>query len=128
MFSLDTDTRIVFDNVNGNISFEENKQCPQCKTTLFEISRSGVVGCATCYKIFENEIKNIILKNQGSINHIGKISSKHVSKIKIKETIEQLERKKEIAASEENYIVAESLKNQIDKLKGELGQWKIIVQ
>ena len=122
MFSLDTDTRIVFDNVNGNISFEENKQCPQCKTTLFEISRSGVVGCATCYKIFENEIKNIILKNQGSINHIGKISSKHVSKIKIKETIEQLERKKEIAASEENYIVAESLKNQIDKLKGELGQ------
>ena len=79
-----------------------------------------MVGCAHCYEIFKNEVHSLLFQKQGNVNHIGKISSKHFSKIKIKEKIEELEREKEIAAKEENFIVAESLKNQIEKLKGEL--------
>ena len=96
------------------------KSCIRCNVTLSEFLRSGVVGCAYCYETFKNEVRSILLQKQGGFNHIGKISSKHFSKIKIKEKIEELEKEKEIAAKEENFIVAEALKNQIDKLKGEL--------
>ena len=40
--------------------------------------------------------------------------------IKIREKIKELEMEKDAAAKDENYIVAEALKNQIEKLKGEL--------
>lgn len=119
MYDFDT-TKIVFDETSGNLSYVQDKVCPRCKTSLTELLRSGIVGCANCYKVFEQEIREMILKKQGSINHIGKISYKHISKIKVKEKIAELEAQKQKAADEENYIVAEALKNQIDKLKGEL--------
>lgn len=119
MYDFDT-TKIVFDETSGNLSYIQDKVCPRCKISLTELLRSGIVGCANCYKVFEQEIREMILKKQGSINHIGKISAKHISKIKVKEKIAELEVQKQKAADEENYIVAETLKNQIEKLKGEL--------
>ena len=100
--------------------FVNEKVCARCQVSLSEFLRSGVVGCAHCYEVFKTEVHSLLLQKQGNFNHIGKISSKHFSKIKIKEKIEELEKEKEIAAKEENFIVAEALKNQIEKLKGEL--------
>lgn len=120
MFDFGENTRIVFDDFGGDVNYLEEKVCSKCNTSLTEFLRSGIVGCATCYKVFENEIKNKLLQKQGSINHVGKVSLKHTSKIKTKELIEQLEKEKEKAAEEENYILAEDLKNKIEKLKGEL--------
>jgi len=120
MFDFNGNAKIIFDENSGNINYIQDKECPRCKTSLVEFLRSGIVGCADCYKVFETEIRNLLLKKQGSINHVGKISSKHISKIKIKEKIKELEDEKDRAARQENYIVAEALKNQIEKLKGEL--------
>lgn len=106
-------------NFYDNEFFNE-KICSRCSMSLSEFMRSGVVGCAHCYETFKSDIHSVLLQKQGNFNHIGKISSKHISKIKIKEKIEELEKEKEIAAREENFIVAEALKNQIEKLKGEL--------
>ena len=119
MYNFET-TKIVFDENSGELNYMQDKVCPRCKTSLTEFLRSGIVGCANCYKIFEQEIQSRILQKQGSINHVGKIAAKHVSKIKLKEKLLELEAQKQKAADEENYIVAESLKNQIEKLKGEL--------
>lgn len=120
MFEFDLDGKTMFGDYNGTSDFVQDKVCPKCGTSLSYVLKTEILGCATCYKVFESEIHSRLLANQGSINHVGKISSKHFSKIKIKEKIEQLEKEKEKAADEENYIVAESLKNQIEKLKGEL--------
>ena len=116
---LSSSTRIMFDEF-GNINYIENKLCPSCKSGLADILRTGIVGCAECYKTFSSEIQNLIMQKQGAVSHFGKVSSKHISKIKVKEKIAELEAQKEQAAKEENYIVAETLKNQIEKLKGEL--------
>ncbi|MBQ8452087.1 MAG: hypothetical protein IJ538_04910 [Clostridia bacterium] len=120
MFNFDENTIIKLDEISGDVSYTDGKVCPKCGTALIEFLRSGVVGCANCYKVFESEIHNELIKTQGSINHIGKVSSKLVSKVKIREKIKQLEEEKSVAASEENFIVAEKLKNQIEKLKEEL--------
>lgn len=94
--------------------------CPRCSISRADFLRSGILGCPHCYEVFKKDINSMLLQKQGNFNHVGKISSKHFSKIKIKEKIEELEKEKEKAAKEENFIVAESLKNQIEKLKGEL--------
>lgn len=118
MFDINPNTKIIFDENRVNIV--EDKLCPKCGLSILEIKKFGVVGCSNCYSVFENELKSMILKEQGNINHVGKISSKRFSKIKIKEKIAKLERDKDEAIKNENYIVAESIKNQIEKLKGEL--------
>lgn len=125
MFNFDENTKILFDETTENLNFIERKVCPKCNTELSEVLRTGIVGCANCYKVFETEIRDYLLKKQGSINHIGKISSKHISKLKIKEKIKELEIQKNEAALAENFIVAESLKNQIEKLKGELANERL---
>ncbi len=118
MFEFGDNTRIVFDESES--SFVDDKICPKCNTALSDFLRNGIVGCSVCYEVFSAEIKSFLLKKQGSVNHVGKVSLKHNSKIKTKELILRLEKEKEQAAEEENYILAEDLKNKIEKLKGEL--------
>lgn len=109
-----------FDYGTGGNLFSSLSVCPKCKMTLSDVMKTEIVGCMTCYKTFENEIKNILLRRKGTINNVGKVPVKHFSKVKLKEKISELETKKDQAIKEENYIMAESLKNQIEKLKGEL--------
>ena len=126
MFEFDRNSQLNFSSDFYNNSFDPNQVCPKCGIKLIEVEKTGIVGCANCYKIFENQIKTMIAKRQGTINHLGKVSSKHFSRIRLKEKLSKLEADKELAIKNENFIVAESLKNQIEKLKGDL-QWKIIV-
>ena len=119
MFDFNTNTKFVFDD-NDNYNYVQERTCSRCKTTLSEFFRTNAVGCANCYKFFEEEIRTTLLKQQGAMNHMGKVSTKHVSKVKIKEQIDQLEKEKHEAAKEEDFMRAEILKNKIEKLKGEL--------
>ena len=120
MFDINPNTKIIFDDNHNKMNFVEDKVCPKCGMSFVEINKFGYVGCANCYAIFENELKSIILRQQGTINHVGKISAKRFSKLKIKEKIAKLEMEKDEAIKNENFIVAKSIKNQINKLKGEL--------
>ncbi len=120
MFEFDRNSQLNFSSDFYNNSFDQNQVCPKCGIKLIEVEKTGIVGCANCYKIFENQIKTMIAKRQGTINHLGKVSSKHFSRIRLKEKLSKLEADKELAIKNENFIVAESLKNQIEKLKGDL--------
>lgn len=118
MYNFDENARIVFSEEYSG--YVQDKVCQRCMTTLSDVLKSEIVGCANCYKTFENEIRTILLKRKGTINNVGKIPAKHFSKVKLKEKLDELEKQKEQAIRDENYIMAESLKNQIEKLKGEL--------
>lgn len=120
MFNLGADTKFVFDDDSNNFNYVQERVCPRCKTSLSEFYRTNMLGCANCYKVFEEEIRQTLLSKQGAMNHVGKVSTKHVSKVKIKEQIEKLEEEKNAAAKDEDFMRAEILKNQIEKLKGEL--------
>lgn len=120
MFDFDANAKFVFDDEGDNFNYIQEKTCPRCKTSLSDFYRANIVGCANCYKVFEDDIRNILLKKQGAMNHIGKVSTKHISKVKLKEQIEKLEEEKNLAAKDEDFMRAEILKNQIEKLKGEL--------
>lgn len=120
MYNFDENARLIFDDTLRSGGYVQDRTCPKCGMSLVDVLKSEIVGCAVCYSTFENEIKNILLKRRGTINNVGKVPVKHFSKVKIKEKLSELELQKDKAIKEENYIMAESLKNQIEKLKGEL--------
>ena len=119
MFDFDANSKFIFDNDSDEFNYVKDKECPRCKTTLSDFYRANIVGCSNCYKVFETEIREIILNKHGAINHVGKVSANHLSKAKLREKIAKLEEEKNLAAEEEDFIRAEMLKNQLEKLKGE---------
>ncbi len=48
------------------------RRCPSCGMTFEEYLRTGLVGCARCYRTFRRELMPAILKLQGSCTHTGK--------------------------------------------------------
>lgn len=120
MFDFDLNSRFVFNEDGDSFNHIKEKVCERCKTSLSDFYRANIVGCSNCYRVFESEIRQVLLRKQGAMNHIGKVSITHVSKAKLKEKIALLSEQKNIAAQEEDFMRAEVLKNQIEKLKGEL--------
>ena len=115
MFDFGGNSNIMFDFEEQNEKF-----CGNCNTSLTDILSSGVVGCYNCYMTFRDEIRNYLIQKQGSFNHIGKVATKRISKQKIENKIKDLEKQKQEAVDSENFIVAESLKNQIEKLRSSI--------
>lgn len=115
---------MFFFNDNSNIIFGvdsvDERFCNNCNTSLTDILSSGVVGCSNCYMMFRDEIRNVLIQKQGSFNHVGKVATKRFSKQKIEDKIKDLEKQKQEAVDSENFIVAESLKNQIEKLRSSI--------
>lgn len=110
-------------NDNSNIMFggeSSETYCENCNTSLTDVLTSGVVGCLNCYNKFKDEIRNYLLQKQGGFNHIGKVATKRFSKQKIETKIKELEKQKQEAVESEDFIVAESLKNQIEKLRSSI--------
>lgn len=114
----------MYFNDNSNIMFGTEGQperfCENCNTSLTDILSSGVVGCYNCYMTFKDEIRNLLYQKQGGFNHVGKVATKRFSKQKIENKIKELEKQKLEAVESENFIVAESLKNQIEKLRSSI--------
>ncbi len=48
------------------------KSCPACGTTFGEFKRTGILGCASCYQAFEDELLPTIRYIQGKTQHAGK--------------------------------------------------------
>lgn len=115
---------MLYFNDNSNIMFRDKmsseKHCVNCNTSLSDILTSGLVGCCNCYVTFQDEIRNNLLQKQGCFNHVGKVATKRFSKQKMDNKIKELERQKQEAVEAEYFILAESLKNQIEKLRSSI--------
>ena len=47
--------------------------CPSCATTYAQFRQSGLLGCATCYSQFENQLAPLLARaHEGGTHHTGK--------------------------------------------------------
>ncbi len=51
----------------------DSRVCPRCGTTIEEFRRTGLVGCAECYRAFREEILSAVRRVQGTTRHEGAI-------------------------------------------------------
>ena len=49
------------------------QRCPKCGASFAEISESGKIGCAECYRIFHDKLTPTVNRIHGTAKHKGKI-------------------------------------------------------
>ena len=48
-------------------------RCPTCGASFEEITRTGKIGCAGCYKTFRSQLSPLIQRIHGTTRHKGKV-------------------------------------------------------
>lgn len=98
----------------------KDKFCPKCGMTAEEYRRTGLWGCAECYRVFREEICASLRKLQGKVRHTGKAPAQSTEKnyarlLRRRRLKEELE----TAIREERYDDAERLQEELRALRGE---------
>lgn len=100
--------------------FFEELSCPYCKTRVSDLLETGYVGCANCYNVFSSELIDLIYNYQKSMRHVGKKPDRVASRAKKQNQIEELLKQQQAASANEDFLLAQSIKEQIEKLRSEL--------
>lgn len=88
-------------------------KCPSCGMTIEEINRTGMLGCAECYKAFGDSIQTLLKRIHGNVKHHGKIPVKMSGKINEQRNLLQLKEDLQKCIREENYEQAAILRDKI---------------
>lgn len=94
-----------------------HKSCPNCGTTLADFRRTGLLGCAKCYSVFQSEVLAAVRRVQGRIRHTGKVPTAE-ARNKYALVIEQdrLYEGLALALREGRYADAEKIKHRLDEI------------
>ncbi|MBR5314322.1 MAG: UvrB/UvrC motif-containing protein [Clostridia bacterium] len=97
----------------------EKKRCTLCSSTFDELVKNGRVGCAQCYKVFSDELRNSIESIHGKALYVGRGTEKTVkeetgkTQENNKENIEKLKKELEKAIYEQEFEKAAVLRDKI---------------
>lgn len=95
------------------------KRCPVCGTTYSDYERTGLLGCASCYDVFKDELLISIRKIQGGDTHIGKRGVNR-DELGLHRQLKDLQAEMEKALREKRYSDAGKLNKKISAVKKSL--------
>ncbi len=107
-----------------NALMENTLRCPVCGASLSDISDTGRVGCADCYKTFLNQLTPSIQRMHGNTRHTGKTPmgaslrvveqpDKTEEPPREKSQLEQYQEQLQTAIDEQNFELAAELRDKI---------------
>lgn len=106
----------ILNGLFGETGYEE-QICPACGTSFSEYERSGLLGCPSCYDVFNERLMPYIARIQGKTVHVGKgggvYTSEHDLHIKLSSLQEAMER----AMLRGDYTEAGRINEQMNALK-----------
>jgi len=107
-----------------NTGIQENTvKCPICGSTFSDIAKTGKVGCAKCYKTFENDLMPYLKRVHGSTKHVGVVPNKApIMVVNKDETIQSLRMELNRLVSEERYEEAAVVRDKIKDLEGKTNE------
>ena len=88
------------------------KVCPVCGTTYADYERSGLLGCASCYDVFKEELMPAIKAIQGKTEHVGKVETNN-DDLGLHRRLKSLQEQLEAALREKRYVDAGKLNKRI---------------
>lgn len=112
--------KIKQDMAEEKLFFAEDLACEKCKTRLSDLLETGYVGCANCYSLFQKDIVSMVYDFHKAVKHTGKRPDRVASKARKQQEIDMLLKQQAEASANEDYILAQSIKEKISKLRGEL--------
>lgn len=96
----------------------KRKVCDKCGMSYEEIRRSGRLGCANCYKVFERELARSIEQIHGKAHHIGKVPQSADGALRQKRLLTELKMALNKAIAEQDFERAAELRDQIRGMEG----------
>lgn len=90
--------------------------CPSCGVTMEEYFRTGLVGCADCYRVFERELIPYVIRIQGSSEHGGKEISRD-GKYEAAQSLRAASRERQRAIKAGNAPLAKKMERKEAELK-----------
>lgn len=119
--NVSTELSKIKDSISQEkLFFSEDLTCKRCKTRLSDLLETGYVGCADCYKLFEKDLTQMLYDFHKAVKHTGKKPEKVVSKALKQQEIEKLLKMQAEASANEDYILAQSIKEKVEALRREL--------
>lgn len=93
------------------VPMREEKKCTLCSSTFDEIRKSGKVGCAECYSVFEKELRPMLESIHRGAVHVGRTVEGDAVKPKVKNDLDGLRKELQTAIEQENYERAAELRD-----------------
>lgn len=90
-------------------------RCERCGLTYTEFKERGRVGCSHCYEAFESQMRHILRKIHGNIQHTGKLIPR--AQVSEKREIAALRKELERAISREEFERAAEIRDKIKLLE-----------
>jgi protein arginine kinase activator len=94
--------------------------CPRCGLTYREFRRVGRLGCATCYEAFASELRPLLRRIHGSIEHTGCVPGEVAFEHHRRREITKLQVELADAVKTEDYERAAELRDAIRSAESEL--------
>jgi len=107
-----------FSNVTSPKTGIKTKFCPKCGTNLNELLKTGYLGCAECYTVFRNEIKEMLPKIQISSTHKGDMTEEVY--VPIEQRLHSLKHQLDEAVKGQNFDEAKRIYDEIISLGGKI--------
>ncbi len=98
---------------------ERVKKCPVCGTTYSDYERTGLLGCASCYDVFKEDLLPSIRRIQGKVTHVGKTGENN-DEFGLHRKLKILQEELEKALREKRYLDADRLNKQIKEINVKL--------
>jgi len=94
-------------------------QCSECGLRYSEFLKTGRLGCASCYRDFAVQLKQILRRVHGSVRHVGKAPGKEGQQFERRRQIQALHEELERAVEREEYEKAAELRDRIRAMEAE---------
>lgn len=91
--------------------------CPNCGYQSADFRRTGRLGCAVCYEVFESQVIPVLEDMHSGTSHSGKVPEVSMERQGSKLTIRKLKDALARAIAEEAYEEAAKLRDQIHSLE-----------
>jgi protein arginine kinase activator len=93
-------------------------QCPRCGLRYSEFTRQGRFGCMDCYAAFDVQIRRLLRRVHGAVQHTGKRPGRDAGPSKADATLHRLQEELQRAIATENFERAAELRDRIRGLDG----------
>ena len=107
-------------NANEPTAGEEEYTCPSCGMTYMDFTRSGKIGCSTCYSTFKTRLEPLLRRIHGSSKHTGKIPHRAGKTLNIQQELSLLRKQIETYVNNEEYEKAAQVRDCIRRLEKEI--------
>lgn len=95
-------------------------ECPQCGLNFTQFGEIGRFGCGSCYNAFDDRLKPLLRRVQGTTQHTGKVPKRAGGKLGVKREIDKLKAQLQQAVQEEAYEKAAELRDKVRDMENKL--------